>query len=218
MVQIICALFASVLIAPIYAGVPPKPPQEIAPYPPMHWHSWNTFCAEDMVNETNMREMADALIATGMVAAGYNTVNVVCNGWTGRHPVTKEFTENTRLWPNGIAGFADYLHQKGMQLGCYTSPATTNCCGEPGSLGFEYVDMEFFARVGCDHVMVDWCHSYTNPKDMKKEYGVIGAAIKNSSNPNMLYGIWPGLWYYPHSLVLFNLFIHSLPTTTIHAC
>ena len=30
----------------------------------MHWHSWNTFCAEDMTNHANMREMADALIRT----------------------------------------------------------------------------------------------------------------------------------------------------------
>ena len=212
MVQIICLLFALILIVPTDAVTPPKPPREIAPYPPMHWHSWNTFCAEDMVNETNMREMADALIATGMVAAGYDTVNVVCNGWTGRDPVTKEFTENSTLWPNGIASFADYLHKKGMRLGCYTSPATKNCCGEPGSLGFEYIDMEFFARVGCDHVMVDWCHRYTNPKDMKQEYAVIGAAIKNSSNPNMLYGIWPGLCYLLHRFSDHCPFMYMNPT------
>ena len=42
----------------------PRPAAELAPYPPMHWHSWNTFCAEDMVNHTNMREMADALISS----------------------------------------------------------------------------------------------------------------------------------------------------------
>lgn len=47
-------------------------------------HSWNTFCAEDMVNESNMREMADALLSNGMAAAGYRTVNVVCNGVSTR--------------------------------------------------------------------------------------------------------------------------------------
>ena len=67
-----------------------------------------------------------------------------------------------------------------------------NCCGEPGSLGYEGIDMEFFARVGCDHVMVDWCRSYVDPKQMKEEYARIGDGIANSANPNMLYGIWPG--------------------------
>ena len=89
----------SAFILATAAKTAPKPAAEIAPYPPMHWHSWNTFCAEDMVNETNMMEMAEALLETGMVAAGYDTVNVVCNGWTGRDPATGELLENRTLWP-----------------------------------------------------------------------------------------------------------------------
>lgn len=132
-------------------GPPPIPPAALAPYPPMHWHSWNTFCAEDLVNYTNMCEMADALLSSGMAEAGYRTVNVVCNGWTGRDPSTHVLQENKLLWPQGMAAFADYVHVRNLSLGCYTSPAVTNCCGEPGSLGYEYVDMEFFASIGCDH-------------------------------------------------------------------
>ena len=140
------------------AAVPPpihrKTAAEIAPYPPMHWHSWNTFCGEDAVNEANMREMAKALISSGMVSAGYDTVNVVCNGWTGRDNVTNALQENRKLWPDGITSFSKYLHSNKMKLGCYTSPWTKNCCGEPGSLGNEAIDMETFAQMGCDHVMV----------------------------------------------------------------
>lgn len=40
--------------------------------------------------------------------------------------------------------------------------------------------------------MVDWCREYVDPAQTKAEYDLIGAAIANSSNPNMLYGIWPG--------------------------
>jgi len=174
------------------AVVAPRAAIELLPYPPMHWHSWNTFCGENMVNETNMKEMADALISTGMAAAGYNTINVVCNGWTGRDPSTHVLQENKTFWPNGLKSFGDYLHARGLQLGCYTSPATKNCCGEPGSLGFEEIDMETFAQMGCDHIMVDWCRAYVNPRQTRDEYAVIGQAIKKSSNPNMVYGIWPG--------------------------
>ena len=127
-----------------------------------------------------------------MADAGYRMVNVVCSGWTGRDPVTHELQENKTFWPQGIADLAKYLHSKNLQLGCYTSPAKTNCCGEPGSLGYEAIDMETFARWGCDHVMVDWCRGYVDPLETKAEYKVIGDAIANSSNPNMLYGIWPG--------------------------
>ena len=48
--------------------------------------------------------------------------------------------------------------------------------------------MDFFAGVGCDHVMVDAPDS----PDFKARYAAIGAAIANSSNPNMLYGVWNG--------------------------
>ena len=47
-----------------------------------------------------------------------------------------------------------------LKVGCYTTPAVTNCmCGplpgggcEMGSLGHEEQDMHFFAKIGCDHV------------------------------------------------------------------
>ena len=100
----------------------------------------------------------------GMAEAGYKTVNVVCSGWTGRDPTTHVLQQNMTLWPEGIAGLAKYLHSKDLQLGCYTSPGTTNCCGEPGSLGFEDIDMETFAQWGCDHVMVDWCRACTHAR------------------------------------------------------
>ena len=192
------ALRVAIAILPIVCApvavrgvqVTPKPASEIAPYPPMHWHSWNTFTGEDRVNETNLRQMADALLSTGMAEVGFDTVNVVCNGWTGRDPVTHQLQENKELWPGGIAAFAEYLHLKNLSLGCYTSPWTKNCCGEPGSLGYEAVDMEFFAKVGCDHIMVDWCRPYENPKQARDAYAVFGSAIANSSNPNMIYGVW----------------------------
>ena len=44
-----------------------------------------------------MLEMADALVSSGMAAAGYDTVNVVCNGWTGRDPKTGQLLENRKL-------------------------------------------------------------------------------------------------------------------------
>jgi alpha-galactosidase len=138
-----------------------------------------------------MREMADALLSTGLAGAGYTTVNVVCNGWTGRDPTTGVLQENRTLWPDGISSLAKYLHSNGLQLGCYTSPANNNCCGEPGSLGYEALDMQTFAEWGCDHVMVDWCRPYVNPLETRAEYAKFGEAIANSSNPAMVYGIWP---------------------------
>ena len=35
----------------------------------------------DEINEANMLGIAAALRSSGMAAAGYDTINVVCNGW-----------------------------------------------------------------------------------------------------------------------------------------
>ena len=50
----------------------------LAPTPPMGWNSWNTF--EVKIDEKLIKETAEALIANGMLAAGYNTI-VIDDGW-----------------------------------------------------------------------------------------------------------------------------------------
>ena len=182
-------------------GSPPRKltPAEIAPYPPMQWHSWGLFTHEDLVTEANMQEMAEALVSSGMAAPGFDTLNVVCNGWTGRDPKTGVLVENRTLWPSGIAGFARRLHamKPTLKLGCYTSPRSKNCmcgpgpqgtCEEGTDYGYEERDMEFFAKSGCDHVMVDMPDS--PPDTFRERYDTIGAAIASSSNPNMMFGVW----------------------------
>ncbi len=57
-----------------------------------------------------MNEMAEALISSGMAAACYDTINVVCNGWAGRDPATGVLIENRTIWPTGMKGFAAWLH------------------------------------------------------------------------------------------------------------
>ena len=47
----------------------------LAATPPMGWNSWNTF--EVQISEQLIKETAAALIASGMRAAGYDTLVVV---------------------------------------------------------------------------------------------------------------------------------------------
>ena len=56
-----------------------------------------------------------------------------------------------------MKSFAEYLHAKGMQLSVYTDAGIKNCCQEPGSLGFEEIDMKTFASWGVDAVGIDYC-------------------------------------------------------------
>ena len=45
--------------------------------------------------------IADAMVESGMVAAGYTLLSTVCTDWIGRDPVTNELQENLTLWPGG---------------------------------------------------------------------------------------------------------------------
>lgn len=45
--------------------------------PPMGWNSWNKiFGFACDVNETNIFEIANALVSTGLAAKGYNYINL----------------------------------------------------------------------------------------------------------------------------------------------
>src|SRR2546426_6212373 len=49
----------------------------LAPTPPMGWNSWNKFGCN--VSDKLIREMSDAMVTSGMQAAGYQYVNIdVC--------------------------------------------------------------------------------------------------------------------------------------------
>ena len=154
--------------------------------------------------------IADAMVESGMVAAGYTLLSTVCTGWQARDPVTHELRENLTNWPGGMKDFAAYLHGKGMQLSvceCRMSPpsppaelllltrsilradtdaGTHNCCGEPGSLGMEDVDMKTFASWNVDAVGIDYCGG---PGDVHGAYQKFATAIDNSGR-DMQLGMW----------------------------
>src|SRR6187431_1205365 len=64
----------------------------LAMTPPMGWNSWNTF--ETNIDEKLVKETADIMVASGMVAAGYNYI-VLDDGW-----MAKERDVNGNLVPD----------------------------------------------------------------------------------------------------------------------
>ena len=45
-----------------------------------------------------------------------------------------------------MAALADYIHSKGLLFGIYSSAGTTTCIGRPGSLGYEDIDAQTYAK------------------------------------------------------------------------
>jgi|EP01047_Picozoa_sp_COSAG01_P059403 alpha-galactosidase len=92
--------------------------------------SWNAYHRN--FNESVFYETADAMVANGMQAAGYEYINVDGGWWGGSdtgHIVRNSsgfFDYNHQKYPHGIKAVADYIHSKGFLYGhCELQPHTT---------------------------------------------------------------------------------------------
>ncbi|ONF63261.1 NPCBM/NEW2 domain-containing protein [Amycolatopsis keratiniphila] len=170
-----CTLTA-LCVVPAAAAESPPP----VATPPMGWNSWNKFGCD--ITEDLIRETADAMVSSGMKAAGYQYVNIDdCWAEKNRTPDGKYEAHRTRF-PSGIKALADYVHGKGLKLGIYTSAGTETCARTmPGSLDHEEVDAQTFADWGVDYLKYDNCHNQGRPA--LERYTKMGEALKKTGRP-----------------------------------
>ena len=124
--------------------------------PPMGWNSWNTFgtnISEDLIKET-----ADAMVDTGLAAAGYNYV-VIDDCWSLRERgADGRIVPDPEKFPSGMKALADYVHSKGLKFGMYSCDGPLTCAGYPGSYNNEFIDAQTFADWGVDFLKYDNCY------------------------------------------------------------
>lgn len=129
----------------------------LAETPQMGWNSWNFFACN--INETVIKETADALISTGLAALGYVYVNIDdCWSAAERNP-EGQLVPDPKTFPSGIKALADYVHDKGLKLGIYSDAGIFTCQVRPGSLYHEKEDAELFASWGVDYLKYDNCYN-----------------------------------------------------------
>ena len=167
--------------------------------PPMGWNSWNTFGHN--INETVVRETADALISTGLKDYGYNYI-VIDDCWSVKEhrDGNGDLIPDAEKFPNGMKALADYVHEKDFKLGIYSDAAEKTCGGYLGSLGFEDQDAHLWASWGIDFLKYDYCHAPLFDQAIAIErYARMGEALRNSGR-EFLYSLceWgnqaPHLW------------------------
>ncbi|XP_042405073.1 alpha-galactosidase-like [Zingiber officinale] len=148
--------------------------------PAMGWNSWNRFGCN--INETLIKETADAIVSTGLAELGYQYVNLD-DCWAEYNRTPKgEVVGNYKTFPSGIKALADYVHSKGLKLGIYSSAGDRTCSnGMPGSLGYEYVDAQTFASWGIDYLKYDNC--YNRNIDPQVRYPVMTKALRQAGRP-----------------------------------
>ena len=126
----------------------------LAQTPPMGWNSWNKFGKD--VNEELIRQTADAMVSSGMKAAGYEYINID-DTWQGERDRQGFIQADPRKFPSGIKALAGYVHSKGLKLGIYSDGGAKTCGGYAGSRGHEYQDAQMYAQWDVDYLKYDWC-------------------------------------------------------------
>jgi len=148
--------------------------------PPMGWYPWNIF-GEEPQNEKLIKEIADALVASGMKDAGYAYVGPDEGVCFSRGPDGR-LTTNLARYPSGLRGLGDDLHRKGLKYALYTDAGTKTCStAMPGTKGHEIEDMRAFADWRADYIKIDWCNS--EGQDIVQAYSELSKAQRAAGRP-----------------------------------
>jgi alpha-galactosidase len=122
-----------------------------APVPPRGLTTWQLLNFN--VSDAALRALADEMVSTGLLAAGYDILWLddgwpACSEWVGVQGVSKcrvpapraangSIVVDATKFPLGLAATVAYIHSKGLRAGIYTAPHAQTCGGYTGSLNNE---------------------------------------------------------------------------------
>jgi alpha-galactosidase len=147
--------------------------------PPMGWNSWNRFGCN--INESLIRQTADAIIANNLDDAGYRYVNIDDCWMASTRDSQGRLQAHATRFPSGIKALADYVHARGLKLGIYSSAGTHTCQGLPASLDHELIDAQTWAAWEIDYLKYDNCNNLGRPAAQR--YKAMGDALKSVGRP-----------------------------------
>ncbi len=147
--------------------------------PPMGWNSWNKFACKGL-NEKVVREVADAMVSSGMKDAGYEYI-VLDDCWQIARDEKGNIIADAEKFPSGIKALADYIHSKGLKFGIYSCAGRKTCQDRPGGHRYEEQDARSYAEWGVDYLKYDWCHHFF--LNSKKQYASMRDALYKAGRP-----------------------------------
>ena len=185
-----------------------QPAQRTFLPPTMGWSSWNTFALN--ISEKIIENQADAMVKTGLKAAGYEYINIDDGFWNGRGK-DGQLIINRKRFPNGMRVVADYIHKLGLKAGMY-SDAGDNACGSQdgtraygvgiGLAGYEAQDIKTYLQDwDYDFIKVDYCGGIHMGLDEREQYTKISNEIRKiekETGRRLVFNIcrwaYPGTW------------------------
>lgn len=157
--------------------------------PALGWNSWNCFASA--VTADKVKAAADAMVASGLINHGWTYINI--DDFWEVHRDSQDPTlqgpqrdAGGHIIPNprfpDMKGLADYVHDKGLRIGLYSSPGPWTCGGCVASWQHEVLDAQSYAQWGFDYLKYDWCsYGQIDKGDtlagLQKPYRVMRAAL-----------------------------------------
>ncbi|MGW2256323.1 glycoside hydrolase family 27 protein [Streptomyces sp. NPDC001780] len=190
--------------APAQAA-PVQSPAQAAPgspalTPPLGWNSWNSFGC-DNVNETVIRQAADAMVSSGMRDAGYEYVVVDDCWFDPQRDAQGNLRAHPTRFPSGMRALGDYIHSRGLKFGIYQVPTERTCAqrvgshpGSTGSKGHEVQDANAFASWGVDYLKYDWCSPEGTREEQIARFTLMRDALRATGRP-IVYSINPNSFH-----------------------
>ncbi|MBR4534183.1 MAG: putative Ig domain-containing protein [Bacteroidaceae bacterium] len=140
---------------------------QIALTPPMGWNSWNCWALS--VSQEKVMSSAQALIDKGLADYGYCYMNID-DGWEAPERNPDGTIAVNEKFPS-MKALGDWLHERGLKFGIYSSPGDYTCGGYLGSIDHEQQDAESYNSWGIDYLKYDWC-GYGREHAKEKDKGV----------------------------------------------
>jgi len=157
---------------------------KLARTPPMGWNSWNCFHKD--INEVQIKQIADAMVDSGMRDAGYEYL-VLDDAWMAPERDSNGcLVGDPNRFPSGMKALGDYIHSKGLKFGIYEDRGHSTCQQLPGSFEHEQVDMSTFAAWGVDYIKMDSCFAESNGRLTTEDYTIYKNCIIKAGRPIVL--------------------------------
>ena len=139
----------------------------IALTPPMGWNSWNCWALS--VSQEKVMSSAQALLDKGLADYGYCYMNID-DGWEAPERNPDGTIAVNEKFPS-MKALGDWLHERGLKFGIYSSPGDYTCGGYLGSIDHEQQDAESYNSWGIDYLKYDWC-GYGREHAKERDKGV----------------------------------------------
>jgi len=140
------------------------------------------------VNETMVVRAAEGLKASGLLAAGYNRVNL--DDWYAIRPDGNggKMQGSPKNFPSGMRACSDKVHAAGCLFGVYSAAGMRTCANYSASLFNEVNDANTFAHDWqVDMLKYDAC-KYNHGVNSRARYQAMGRALNATGRP-ILYSV-----------------------------